>query len=242
MTLPEELRSMIWRATFAPSNGILRIVPYHIEDPRNELESRVGGLEYHPRRFEVAGAARPDPEHDTWMRLGEASSERDAQYNLLRVNRQVYREADSEFWRHAVTQAVMFSFGPETLEVHEPGPNGTSEYNGILSAWTFFNTLLRDDPAVSPNLPESLRYLQYMHGVDYLQLIRRVHLDLTDTPLGANRQALAFMRRFNGTNSVQLIDNLLDLMNQRLTGLEHLSLSFGGWLPDMRQTPVSDAI
>ncbi|KAG8169653.1 hypothetical protein KVR01_000398 [Diaporthe batatas] len=177
ITLPEELRDMIWWQALAPSNGIVRIVPYNITDPQDGRDRRIGGPNYHPLRFEVPGAAREryNRERMTWMREGEGFSERHNQFNLLRVNPQIYREADSEFWRMAALRGLMFSFGPEFVEVRDPGPTGSSEYDGILSAWTFFNTLLRDDPAVDPNLPERRRYLQYMPGVDYLPLIRNAH-------------------------------------------------------------------
>jgi hypothetical protein len=245
MGFPEELRSMIWWETLRPRNGIVRIVPYTMIAPSAE-DARIGGPEYHRQRFSVPGDTRNvlEPQRETWARLGERFDPRTNEYNILRADRQIYEEAEREFWRRVATDRLMLSFGPEVHSRDLPAPTGPAEYNGILSAWTFFMTLLRDDPN-NPNtqhFPENLRYMQHMRGVDYLGVIRGVHLDLTNTTMEANRQALTPFQQMGRTNAIQYLDGLLELMHRHLTGLEHLSLAFGGWVPDLSQTPVSDPI
>ncbi|KAH8753509.1 hypothetical protein F5883DRAFT_719405 [Diaporthe sp. PMI_573] len=210
MGFPEELRSMIWWETLRPRNGIVRIVPYTMIAPSAE-DARIGGPEYHRQRFSVPGDTRNvlEPQRETWARLGERFDPRTNEYNILRADRQIYEEAEREFWRRVATDRLMLSFGPEVHSRDLPAPTGPAEYNGILSAWTFFMTLLRDDPN-NPNtqhFPENLR------------------------------QALAPFQQMGRTNAIQYLDGLLELMHRHLTGLEHLSLAFGGWVPDLSQTP-----
>lgn len=245
--IPEEIRDMIWWEVLAPRDGTVRIWPQTIYPGQ---DSRIGGAEYHGDRFTVpgitvlpagtstylpAGASQAVPQRQTWRRRNEwhefplvhyYPSVND--YNLLLVNHQVYEEAEREFWRRAVTDRLMFSFGPRDLDALAIN----EEYNGILSAYTFFMTILRENPQYLPRFP----------GADYLPLIRRVHLDLTDSPWGGRRQALATILRFGQTNAIRYLDDLLDLIHQNLTGLEHLSLAFNGWVPDFSQLPVSGLI
>lgn len=241
MGLPLEIRSMIWWEALAPGDGIVRIMPRTLFPGQY---GRAGGAEYPRERFSVPGrvvvppgTSQAVPQRQTWRRRTEMHhaplvhywynpSVND--YNLLLVSRQIHEEAEREFWRRAVTDRLMFSFGPrdrDALAIFE-------EYNGILSAYTFFMTFLREEPQYLPSWP----------GADYLRLIRRVHLDLTDSPWGGRRQALAGNRLFGQTNAIQYLDDLLDLIHQNLTGLEHLSLAFNGWVPDFRYTPVSGLI
>lgn len=70
-----------------------------------------------------------------------------------------------------------------------------------------------------------------------LQDLRRVHLNLRQG--ATNDQALTTRRPFGRTDGSELIDPLFDFIRTRLPSLNHLSLDFNGWPPDMRTDPVS---
>lgn len=207
MSLPPELRSMIWWETLAPEAGYVSIVPWRLGLQTEGVRAR--NILFHPKRFEVEMAPRL---RFTYERQGEHDSS-DASWALLRVNRNVYVEAENEYWRRAIGEGLMFSFTCHHFEW---------SYYGIATAWAFFNDC----------------------SEQYLQAIRRVHLDLRrpghyDT--GYQRQAVDSSETPYGllTNFAELLDPLLNLMGTRLKGLRHLSLTFSGWVPDVRQTPVS---
>lgn len=266
MTLPAELRSMIWWRALRPSNGVVRIVPHRLDQPpfNQQLWSqiRMGGPIDHLDRISVPGYSLFNRRNqETWALLAERRGGGwppgtiDNEFNLLRTNRALYWEGQGEFWRRVAADGLMFSFGPEVYSRDIPGPIGHVEYDGILSAYTFFETLVRDDPTnfallnfdpdnpTGPMIfPESRRFTQHMHGIEYLRLIRRVHLDLTNTTLGTDRQALSPDRQVGRTNSIQYLDEVLDRLFNNCTGLEQLSLAFVGWVPDITQQPVSDLL
>lgn len=208
MGLPGEIRNMIWWRTLVDDPQLVRITPRPVHAGRP-----LSRTPFHPQqRFSVPGL---NNQGWTWERAGEEAMQDG--WALLHVNREVYREAEAEFWRRAMDGNVMLSFG---------APQGVGDmirsrrYFGIGAAWTFF----RDRPA------ETLRN------------IRRVHLDLRTRDRdwgGAARQALEVRRSFGVVNWGNYADRLLDLMRTDLTGLRHLSLTIGGYVPDVRQTPVS---
>jgi hypothetical protein len=251
MTLPREIRDLIWWETLRPEDGIVRITPYILDfnDLRMRNRSRIGGPGYQLTRFSVPGFSLfGRVQRETWGRLGENHYEEWSEYNLLRVSRQVYGEAEGVFWRRVAGDRLMLSFGAG-LRNFPPG------YEGLVAAHTFLSTLIRDDPnnpnVLFPNprdpqgpmvVPEFRRFTQHTRGIDFLPLIRRVHLDLTNqfTCWQARAQTLAPFMRPGRTNAIQYIDTLFDNMYDHLTGLQHLSLVFSGWVPDVRRTPVSD--
>lgn len=254
MTLPAELRSMVWWRALRPSNGVVRIVPHRMDQPPfnqqiwNQL--RMGGPVDHFERFSVLGYNLFNRRNrETWALLGERhggggrrAGTIDNDFNILRSNAAIYWEGAEEFWRRVAVDRLMFSFGPEVHSRDMPGPIGHVEYDGILSAYTFFLSLLRDDPTGAMILPPNRRFTPQMHGINFLRQIRRVHLDLTNTTLGTDRQALAPDRQVGRANSIQYLDPLLDMLFNNCTGLEQLSLVFVGWVPDLSQQPVSDLL
>lgn len=261
MTLPLEIRNIVWWRALRPSNGIVRIIPHRPLEPTQNVYNRIrmGGPIDHLERFSVQGqGVFIRRNRETWALLGErhgrgSDGDIDNDFNVLRTNREVYWEAGGEFWMRAAVDRLMFSFGAEN---HNQAHVGFVEYDGILSAYTFFSTLVRDDPnnpasvEINPDaptgppiIPESRRFTQRTRGIDYLRQIRRIHLDLTNTTLGAlgaNRQALRAERHMGRTNSIQYLDNLLDMLYNNCTRLEHLSLALVGWVPDISQQPVSE--
>lgn len=209
MGLPPELRSMIWWATLAPKAEFVSIVPWRLGLQADGVRARNICKWFRPERSEVEMASRS---RFTYEREGEHRNS-DTNWALLRVNIEVYAEAENEYWRRAIGDGLMFSFTCHHFEW---------SYHGIATAWTFFNDCSKQ----------------------YLQAIRRVHLDLRRTghyDQGYQRQAVYSEQATHGrlANFAELLDPLLDLMGTRLTGLRHLSLTFSGWVPDVRQTPVS---
>lgn len=208
MGLPGEIRNMIWWRTLADDVRLIRITPRPVYAGRPLTRTP-----FHPQqRFSIPGL---NGQVWTWERAGEEAMQ--GGWALLHVNREVYREAEAEFWRRAMDGNVMLSFGaPQDVD----DMVRTNRYFGIGAAWTFF----RDRP------------------VETLRNIRRVHLDLRmrdDRWGGACQQALVFRQSFGVSNWGDYTDRLLDLMRTDLTGLRHLSLTIGGFVPDIRQTPVS---
>lgn len=210
MRLPPEIRGMIWWATLAPEARFVDIRAWKFVWFGTRVRAR--NAWFHPDRSSVG----PEQPWLRWSyeRQGE-SWNRDAGWALLLVSRQVYEEAENEYWRRSVGEGLMFSF-----------TFGTSigNYYGIAAAWAFFNDCREQ----------------------YLQAIRRIHLDLRrqnaqDGPHGAAGQAVVVERSSLNLamNFAERLDPLLDLVGSRLTGLRHLSLTIGGWVPDVRQTPVS---
>lgn len=207
MSLPPELRSMIWWATLAPEAEFVSIVPWRLDLKADGVRPR--NIRFHPKRFEVEMAPRL---RFTYEREGEHCNS-DASWALLRVNREVYEEAENEYWRRAIVEGLMFSFTCHHFEW---------SYYGIATAWAFFNDC----------------------SEQYLQAMRRVHLDLRRTGYydtgyqsrAVNSKEIPYGRL---TNFAELLNPLLDLMGTRLTGLRHLSLTFSGWVPDVRRMPVS---
>ncbi|KAL1848532.1 hypothetical protein Daus18300_013585 [Diaporthe australafricana] len=68
--------------------------------------------------------------------------------------------------------------------------------------------------------------------------LRRVHLNLRQ---GATEdQALTSRRPFGRTDGSEFIDPLFNFIGTRLPSLNHLSLDFNGWTPDMRTDPWTE--
>lgn len=164
MTLPSEIRNMVWWRALRPSNGIVRVIPHRPLQPTQNVYNRIrmGGPIDHLERFSVQGQGLfTRRNRETWALLGERHGRGldgtiDNDFNILRTNHEVYWEAGGEFWLRATADGLMFSFGPE---VHNRDSMGYVEYDGILSAYTFFSTLVRDDPH-NPASVESIQTTQ----------------------------------------------------------------------------------
>lgn len=223
MTLPEEIRREIWWNILRPERGdasFVRVVQRYI-DPGED-----GGASRFRRPLFMLNRGGEPPRRLTFRlqnvldnRLtasGGARVNRDSRWELLRVNTQVHIEAEDEYWYRALRGGMMLSFTPDHAVEGQV-------YYGILSAYTFLNT----------------------YRGRYLQHIRRVQLNLNlptmnDYERGAGVQALILRRWWGGTtNGREYLNPLLDLMAGHLPNLQHLSLTFGGWVPDMRREPVS---
>lgn len=225
MTLPAEIREMIWWRVLMPpapldrnrSQGFVRIIQRWIAPGENGLD-----YPFHDPHYAVIRGGFSEP----WsLSFQHANTHREitdirSRWALLGVNRQVYEEAESEFWRRTLSDGHMLSF------THDPSVEGR-EYYGIMAAWTFFNNY---------------------RGV-YLEQIRRVQLNMELPPFndwsneGAKSQALLSIRRpLGGSNGGEYVIPLIDIMANELPNLQHLSLTIGGWVPDMRYQPVSDPL
>lgn len=205
MSLPAEIRGMIWWRTLANNPGLVRIMtrPVYLGRP-------LSNTSFHPQaRFSVGGL---NNQRWTYERAGEEAMEDG--FALLHANREIYQEAEAEFWRRVINDNVMLSFGPP-LQVSDQD----FRFHGIIAAYTFFVD----------------------RSAEFLRGIRRVHLDLRYRG-GVNEQALEVRNTMGVTNWGEYMDRLLDLIRTDLTGLRHLSLTIGGYVPDMRQTPVSGPI
>jgi hypothetical protein len=207
MSLPPEIRNMIWWATLAPEGGFVPIVHRHLDRPRVGVPER--DARFHPNP--VAVQKPPRLLHTVTYQRQDEHRNGEAGWALVRVNKEVREEAEGEYWRRAICDGLMVSFTCHHFQL---------TYYGVLAAWAFFNDC----------------------SDQYLQAIRRVHLDLRRTgyyDMGYARRVMAQERHLSGlTNCAEFLDPLLDLMGTRLIGLRHLSLTFSGWVPDVRQTPV----
>lgn len=221
MTLPPEVRDLIWWQVLEPpapmspvdSQWFVRIVQRWIAPNENGLD-----FPFHNRHYSINRGYAPP-----WrLTFQHANSQRDLEdirnrWAVLGVNRQVYQEAEAEFWRRTLRDGHMLSF------TSDPNYAG-SDYYGILTAWTFFNNY---------------------RGL-YLEQIRRVQISM-ELPsandfrgVGVRGQALVSIRRpLGNSNGGEYLIPLIDLMANELPNLQHLSLTFGGFVPDMRVQPVS---
>lgn len=228
MRLPPEVRALIWWEALRPEGGFVTIVPWAAAqrgyvDSNGRIRARGGGF----RRSRTALIDRKrNPFADergpesrgfaySWMREGEEwGAPWTGGWALLHVSKQVYEEAEAAYWRRVVADGLMLSFGCGIQ---------TGDYWGVAVARTFFNDFT----------------------TLYLQHIQRVHLDLRrpdndDGPNGYGGQAIVLQRA--GVQTVNFARNVgavLNNLSTRLTSLRHLSLTLGGWVPDVRQTPVS---
>lgn len=226
MRLPPEIRALIWWEVLRPEGGFVPLVPWarvgHIVNNRIRVsplgfQGSVSAIHFHRARSGTIDLRRI-PWCDlqfaqSWERRGEHSAARDG-WSLLHINEQIYEEAEAEYWRRVASDDLMLSFGC--------GPN-TGDYWGVAVAQTFLNDF---------------------YNTTYLQTIRRMHLDLRrpddDGRNGYGGQAV-FVETAGDEpiNFARSLCTVLSNIYSRFTGLQHLSLTLGGWVPDVRQTPVS---
>lgn len=228
MRLPPEIRAMIWWEALRPEGGFVPLRPWGAFQwgyvDRGRIRARI--VRWHRARTALNDRkARPsaDPRSSdargfdhSWEREGEhwGAPWTGVGWALLRVNKQLYEEAEAAYWRRVVADGLMLSFGCGM---------GKGDYWGLAVARTFFNDFT----------------------TLYLQNIQRVHLDLRrpdydDGPNGYGGQALVVQRAGPQTvNFVRVLGTVLNNISTRLTSLRHLSLTLSGWVPDVRQTPVS---
>lgn len=235
MTLPPEIRNMIWWRSVSRQTGyvLIRARRFYISVPNYDRST--GG-----------SSSAVDNSHDFWFKRARFSVEgerirmrwtfhRDGEYwvddddarvreapwalpPLLRVSRQVFTEVEDEFWRRISSDDLVLAFSHRGI----PG----IEYFGIFAAWTFFNTY-RDRS---------------------FQGIRQVHLGLTgyneDRARGAGGEAFPepINRRYARDSGREHLEPLLDLMGTELPNLQFLSLRIGGRVPDEPSGLVSDRI
>lgn len=223
MTLPGEIRDMIWWLVLRPDfdNGrYVRIVQRHLRPLDESREHWFHRPRFTTRLHPTRLAARV-----TFQREGEQENINN-RWALLRVNRQVYREAEDEYWRRALAEGRLFSFSPSRISELDDFwiVAGVETYSGVVAAWTFFN--------------------HYRN--QYLQNIRRMQLHLTFAEprrhnlRGVGEQALAVGGNALGRNGANYLNPLLDMIIAgNLPNLQHLALTFGGWVPDMSVQPVS---
>lgn len=234
MGLPREVRALIWWETLRPEGGFVPIVPW----ARNGFFNSRGDIRVSPPgfrgsastgRFHRARTALIDRKRcptngrdpialgfaHSWERMGEHLGGRETRgWSLLHINKQIYEEAEAAYWRRVTSDGLMLSFGCGRR---------TGDYWGVAVARSFFNDFT----------------------TPYLQTIRRMHLDLRrpdndDGRDGYGGQALLLQTAGRlGLNFMRYLGTVLTNTRTRLTGLQHLSLTFGGWVPDVRQTSVS---
>lgn len=231
MRLPPEIRALIWWEVLRPEGGFVPIVPWgrpgHLDKGRIRasilgFSGSLDALRFHRARTALIDRKRNPGDDErssaslvsasSWQRQGEHVDARFG-WSLLHINKQIYEEAEAAYWRRVASDGLMFSFGC--------GRN-QGDYWGLAAARTFFNDFT----------------------TKYLQTIRRMHLDLRrpddDGPNGYGGQAVVLVRAGVQTvNFARALGAVLDNIGTNLTGLRHLSLTFGGWVPDVRQTPVS---
>lgn len=144
MRLPPEIRTMIWWEALRPESGFVPLRPWGAFQwgyvDRGRIRARI--VRWHRARTALNDRkARPsaDPRSSdargfdhSWEREGEhwGAPWTGVGWALLRVNKQVYEEAEAAYWRRAVADGLMFSFGC--------GRN-TGDYWGLAVARTFFN-------------------------------------------------------------------------------------------------------
>lgn len=229
MRLPKEVRALIWWQALRPEGGFVPLTPWaarrHISVDRGRISARTRPFhrartalvdrQQNPFLDDLQTASRASAQ--TWERLGEhptPGSRWTGGWALLHVNMQIYEEAEAAYWRRVVADDLMLSFGCGRR---------MGDYWGVLVARTFFNDFTKL----------------------YLQKIQRMHLDLRrldhdDGPNGYGGQAFVVRRAGVVTiNYVRYLGAVLGRISTRLTSLRHLSLTLGGWVPDVRQTPVS---
>lgn len=232
MSLPAEIRNMIWWRFLARETGFVQIEERRFFlRPRNVFDPTDNGRDiwFDRARFSVDSART--------LRTMRWTFERDLEYSvkdadlrvreqvwplppLLRVSRQVYTEVEDEFWRRISADNLLLSFS------HPLYASGVV-YLGIIAAWTFFNNYRERD----------------------FQGIRRVHLNLArpdkggDNSLRGNRGD-ALPDRGSGRLAMQsgraYLEPLLDLMGTQLPNLQFLSLRIGGRVPDEPSAQVCD--
>lgn len=143
MSLPAEIRNMIWWRTLARETGFVRIEQRRFSFRElNVFDSTdtERDIWFDRARFSLdSGRTRPTMRW-TFERDGE-SFVRDDDLRareqvwplppLLRVSRQVFTEVEDEFWRRISADNLLLSFA------HSLYTSGV-EYFGILAAWTFF--------------------------------------------------------------------------------------------------------
>lgn len=231
MRLPPEIRALIWWEVLRPEGGFVPIVPWgrpgHLDKGRIRasilgFSGSLDALRFHRARTALIDRKRNPGDDErssaslvsasSWQRQGEHVDARFG-WSLLHINKQIYEEAEAAYWRRVASDGLMFSFGCGRNE---------GDYWGVAVARTFFNDFT----------------------TKYLQTIRRMHLDLRrpddDGPKGYGGQAVVLVRAGVQTvNFARALGTVLNDIGTRLTGLRHLSLTFGGWVPDVRQTPVS---
>lgn len=224
LRLPLEIRNMIWWRVLEPPRPVDRNWPrWYVRVVHRNLkpgENTVGHW-FHRPRFSIDRLVTSNGRYRTTFQRHREQyqwSDRPGRWALLFVNRQVYEEAEDQFWRRTFGDGLMLSFRPDDIDV--------AEHYGILAAWTFFN---------------------HYRGL-YLDQIRRLQLNLalpaTRDPEGRDLwgQALQTTWSFGTSNGADFLVPLLDIMAGELPNLEHLSLTFGGWVPDMREEPVSGSL
>lgn len=235
MRLPPEVRAQIWWEALRPEGGFLPIVPWTAlrngyADNNGRIRARIRtrstGRFHRARTAQVDRKARPFSDDrssecrgfdNSWKRAGEEiGAPFTGGWGLLHVNKQLYEEVEAAYWRRVVDGGLMLSFGCGIQ---------TGDYWGLAAARCFFNDFT----------------------TLYLQKVQRMHLDLRrpdydDGPNGYGGQAIVVQRA--GVRTINFERNLGGVLNNistRLTGLRHLSLTLGGWVPDVRETPVSES-
>lgn len=243
MTLPPEIRNMIWWKSVSRRSGFVLIVPrrFYLSPPDDSSSTDDSSsvdetspadnrhdFWFDRARLSVDGGGRVPPVRWTFQRDDEwwvddyDSRKHEAVWALppiLRVSRQVYAEVEDEFWRRICADDLVLSFSHRYAS--------GIEYFGILAAWTFFNNYRERG----------------------LQGIRRVHLglartDLDDRARGAGGEALPepIDREYGRDTGRVHLEPLLDLMGTELPNLQFLSLRIGGRVPDAPSGLVSDPI
>lgn len=150
MTLPPEIRNMMWWRSVSRQTGyvLIRARRFYISPPDDSSSSDDSSPADNSHafwldraRFSVDGGGRVPPVRWTFHRGDEYWVDDDdlrvredpwALPPLLRVSRQVYTEVEDEFWRRISSDDLVLSFSHRNI----PG----IEYFGIFAAWTFFNT------------------------------------------------------------------------------------------------------
>lgn len=228
MTLPPEIRNMMWWRSVSRKTGYVQIrARRFIISPADDdgPAGHSSGFWFERARFSVEGEGirRRWTFHrdDEWWVDDDDARVREAPWAippLLRVSRQVFTEVEDEFWRRISSDDLVLAFS------HRGTPG--IEYFGIFAAWTFFNTY-RDRS---------------------FQGIRQVHLGLTgyneDRARGAGGEAFPppISQRYARNSGRQYLEPLLDLMGTELPNLQFLSLRIGGRVPDEPSGLVSDPI
>lgn len=219
MRLPREIRALIWWEAMRPEGGFVPLVPWTpirgSLDDRGRIRIRTALIDRKIFPFDNERSVQSLANARSWEREDEhLRGSWPGGWALLYINKQIYAEAEAAYWRRVVADGVMLSFGCGRQ---------TGDYWGVAVARTFFDDFTRQ----------------------YLRNIQRIHLDLRrpdrdDGPNGYGGQAIVNQRA--GAQIVNFGGNFGGVLNQistRLTSLRHLSLTFSGWVPDVRQTPVS---
>lgn len=225
MRLPPEVRSLIWWEVLRPEGGFVPIEPWIVGQDRFLDKGRIRArrMSFHRARTAVIDR-KLNPfsmDNDPFSLINARSWKRPGEHlgwtrgwSLLDVNTQIYEEAEAAYWRRVIADGLMLSFGCGTHR---------ADYWGLAVARTFLNDF-------TPL---------------YLQKIQRIHIDLRrldhdDGPNGFGGQAFVAQRAgVLSINFVRYLGTVLNNISTKLTGLRHLSLTFGGWVPDVRHTPVS---